>query len=197
MFKKSLAVLAVLLVVSLVAAGAVLAQTPTPNRPNSFVDEDGDGICDLCGQAGQGRKGWGMMGMGGRWNGVTLIGAIADALDMTVAEVRAEVAEGKTLRQVIVAHEGDPEAIVNTFVAARKAALDELVADGKLTQEQAAQMLANMKAQALRHLDETNLPCGTGTCGRGAGRGGRCGVGRMGMWGGRGTGRANVQPSTS
>ena len=193
MLKKALVVLAVLLVVSLVAAGAVLAQTPTPNRPDSFVDEDGDGICDICGQAGQGRKGWGMMGPGGRWNGVTLIGAIADALDMTVAEVQAEVAEGKTLRQVIVAHEGDPEAIVNTFVAARKAALDELVADGKLTQEQADQMLANMKAQALRHLDETNLSCGTGVCGRGAGGRGRYGVGRMSTRGGR----ANAQPSTN
>lgn len=192
MFKKSLVVLAVLLVVGLVAAGAVLAQTPTPTRPNSFVDEDGDGICDLCGQAWQGRRGWGMMGMGGRWNGVTLIGTIAEALDMTVAEVRAEVAEGKTLRQVIVAHGGDPEAIVNTFVAARKAVLDELVAKGKLTQEQAEQMLANMKAQALRHLDEANPTNGRGVeaCGRG-------GVGRMGRWGGRGAGRANAQPQTS
>jgi len=36
-----------------------------------------------------------------------------------------------------------------------------------------------MKAQALRHLDETNLPCGTG------------------MWGGRGAGRADVQSSAS
>ena len=141
------------------------------------------------------------MGPSNRWNGVTLISTIADALDMTVAEVQAEVVSGKTLRQVIVAHEGDPEAIVNTFVAARKAILDKLVADGKLTQEQAEQMLANMKAQALRHLDETNPTCGAGACGRRAGsrldREGRCGVGRMGMWGGRGADRSSVQPSAS
>ena len=194
MLKKSLVVLAVLLVVGLVAAGAVLAQSPTPERGRAFVDEGGDGICDICGQAG---RGWQGMGPSNRWNGVTLISTIADALDMTVAEVQAEVASGKTLRQVIVAHEGDPEAIVNTFVAARKAVLDKLVADGKLTQEQAEQMLANMKAQALRHLDEANPTCGAGSCVRGAGRGERCGVGRMGMWGGRGASRPNVQPSAS
>jgi hypothetical protein len=191
MFKKFWVVLAVLLVAGLVVAGAVLAQSPTPNRPDSFVDEDGDGLCDLCGQAGRGRGGRGMMGLGGRWDGVTLVGTIAEALDMTVAEVRAEVAEGKTLRQVIVAHEGDPEAIVNAFVAARKAVLDKLVAEGKLTQEQAEQMLANIKAEALRHLDEANP-----TNGRGAGG---CGSGarRMGMRGGRGAGRWGAQPEAS
>lgn len=191
MFKKFWVVLAVLLVAGLVVAGAVLAQSPTPNRPDSFVDEDGDGLCDLCGQAWRGRGGRGTMGLGGRWDGVTLVGTIAEALDMTVAEVRAEVAEGKTLRQVIVAHEGDPEAIVNAFVAARKAVLDKLVAEGKLTQEQAEQMLANIKAEALRHLDEANP-----TNGRGAGG---CGSGarRMGMRGGRGAGRWGAQPEAS
>lgn len=192
MFKKSLGILAVLLALGLVFVGAVSAQAPTPAR-NSFVDEDGDGVCDLCGQAWQGRKGWGTKGLGGRWDGVTLIGTIAEALDMTVAEVRAEVAKGKTLRQVIVAHGGDPEAIVNTFVAARKAILDKLVADGKLTREQAEQMLANLKAQALRHLDEVSLPCGPGARGRGAEGYGRGGLGQMGRWGGRAAGRVSAR----
>jgi hypothetical protein len=200
MIKKWLiALAATLLVTALVFTGVVVAQSPTPQGANPskpFVDKDGDGVCDYCGRAGMGRCGmWGnMRGAGVGRNGANLVSTIADALDMSVADLLKEVTGGKTLRQVIVAHNGDPAAIINTFVAARKAVLDKQVADGRLTQEQDDSMLANMKAQAEKQLDEANPMPGPGDCGRGAAGRGR---GRMGTGGGRGSTRPTVQLAKS
>ena len=189
--RKFMVVLAVLAVLSLLVAGAALAQGPAgqPNtlRSPQFQDKDGDGVCDVCGNAAPGQMGrrGGLM-MGGRWGGSTLPSTVAEALDMSVQDVWAEVREGKTLRQVIVDHKGDPAAIVEQYVAGRKATLDQLVKDGRITQEQADLMLQHMREQATAHLDSSEFGGGMG-CGNGqrpgngafGGRGGRGGRGVM------------------
>lgn len=161
MFKKvGWIVLAGLVLFTLVFAGIALAQNPTPSWPG-----DRDGVCDFCG-TGRGRMGP-MMGqrMGGRWDGATLIEVVAKALNMSAQDVVAELAKGKTLRQVIMERNGNPEAIINEFVDARKAVLDELVRDGRLTQEQASTMLDHIREEATEHLDTTGLGCGMGAYG--------------------------------
>lgn len=199
--RKLLVVLAVVAALSLLIVGTALAQGPVerPNTPGTpqFQDEDGDGVCDVCGntQRGQmgrrgGAVGQGGLMMGGRWNGVTLLSTVAEALDsMSVQDVWAELQEGKTLREVIVDRGEDPEAIVNQFVAAREAVLDQLVEDERITQEQADLMLEHLREEATEHLDESEFNCGmgrqngetpnSGAFGRRGGRGGR-GVTRMG-----------------
>lgn len=157
-------VLAGLTLFALVFAGVALAQAPTP-RPTPSGPGDRDGVCDFCG-TGRGRMGP-MMGqrMGGPWDGATLIEVVAKALNMSVQDVTAELAKGKTLRQAIVERNGNPEAIVNEFVNARKAVLDELVRAGRLTQEQANAMLDRIREEATEHLDATGLGCGMGVYG--------------------------------
>ena len=65
-----------LLAITLVVSAGVFAQGPRNGgvAPNAqFQDEDGDGLCDLCGQEPVGRGGWAGMGgwmMGGRWGAV-------------------------------------------------------------------------------------------------------------------------------
>ncbi len=171
----------VALLLSLVVAGAALAQGPA-NRPADvpFVDEDGDGVCDVCGEAVGGRmmggrwtgRGGLVFGQNDAWHGATLVSVAAEQLDMTVQELVAEL-EGKTLEQVIVAHGGDPTAVVEAYLAARKAVLDQLVADGRITQVQADTMLARMAEEANEHLTTVGA-CG-GECTGAGERTGECG----------------------
>lgn len=162
--KVGFVALAGLVLFALVFAGIALAQAPTP-RPTPSGPGDRDGICDFCGM-GRGRMGP-MMGqrMGGRWDGTTLIEVVAKALNVSVQDVTAELAKGKTLRQMIVERNGNPEAIVNEFVNARKAVLDELVRAGRLTQEQANATLDRIREEATEHLDAAGLGCGMGAYG--------------------------------
>lgn len=165
----------VALLLSLVVAGAVLAQGPA-NRPADapFVDEDGDGVCDVCGQAAGSRtmggrwagRGGLAFGQNDAWHGATLVSVAAEQLGVTVQELVAEL-EGKTLEQVIIAHGGDPAAVVDAYLATREAVLDQLVADGRITQAQADTMLARMAEEANEHLTTVGA-CGgecAGECG--------------------------------
>jgi len=178
----------VALVFGLVVAGVVVAQGPTPRAPSR--DKDGDGVCDLCGGARDGLGGWGMRG--GMMGGTPLVDTIATALDMSVADVLKE-AQDKTLKQVILDHNGNPEAIVNAFVAARKAVLDKLVASGRLTPEQETALLEHIRTQATAHLDSVAVNCG----GEATGHGGMMGGFGRGMRGMRGGGRGANPPATN
>jgi hypothetical protein len=154
----------------LVAAGAVFAQAPTatPAARGDFVDANNDGICDVCGETGSGGRGgrWGgrggmMGGLMGRGSESSLVGVVAKALNMTVTDVQAEVSAGKTLKQVIEAHQGNASAIVDSYIATRKVTLDEQVKAGRLTQAQADQMLATMRTQVMAHLEQSEADCAT------------------------------------
>jgi len=178
--------IAVALLLSLVVVGAALAQGPAGTQ---FVDENGDGVCDVCGEATGGRmmsgrsasRGGPAFGQNDAWHSATLVSVAAEQLDMTVQELVAEL-EGKTLEEVIVAHGGDPAAVVEAYLATRKAVLDQLVADGRITQAQADTMLARMAKEANEHLIAVDAcqgegageqRCGSGSLRPGQPRGGR------------------------
>ncbi|MCL4560800.1 MAG: hypothetical protein M1281_09325 [Chloroflexi bacterium] len=101
--------------------------------------------------AGQGTYGYGRGFMGGMMAGFAqtgdadsygpmhdpLISAFATSLGLTVDEVNTRLANGETLVQIAVA-EGKTTAEAQTLVLdARNSALDQLVADGVLTSQQA------------------------------------------------------------
>ncbi|MHB0857356.1 MAG: hypothetical protein ACYC5M_07270 [Anaerolineae bacterium] len=129
-----LAVLAGLLIVSMSTVLLVSAQESTATPPAlGFVDEDDDGLYDYCGRRGGLAFGRGMGAMmGARWSGESLVDAAASTLGIEAADIQAELEQGKSLREIIAERGGDPDAVVEAFVAARRAAVEEWLDSGSL-----------------------------------------------------------------
>lgn len=73
--------------------------------------------------------------------------AAADALDMTPAEVRAQLRTGATLKEVAAA-EGVPyETVTSAVMAAVKADLDAAVANSRITRARADRILERLEAR--------------------------------------------------
>jgi Spy/CpxP family protein refolding chaperone len=121
--------------------------------------------------------GWGHMG-GGMMGGQSLVDIAAQVIGIDRTQVVTELRAGKTLAQIAEEHDVQPQAIADAFIAARRAWLQQLVTDGRLTQAQADQMLAMMTTHVQQMLItpggcNPGCPmCGTGGGPRG-GRGGR------------------------
>ncbi len=80
----------------------------------------------------------GLMFMGG--SGINE--AIAGALGISTDELASQIKSGKSLAELA---QGKEQAVKDAIVAAVDAQLDQAVADGKMTQEQADQMLERVK----------------------------------------------------
>ena len=177
------------LVALLGTVGVAYAQGPQPPVDNrSFRNNDTYGYASPMG------GGW--MGM----RGYSLVDATAEATGLTVDEVIAELQAGQTFAQIATEQGVDPQAIVDAFVAERKATLDEAVADGRLTQEQVDQMLAEMTEHLSEQLDQTWTPgsFSNGGMGQGnAGSGVQQGTGFASRGGQRGSGYAGQQPGSA
>ncbi len=137
--KKVLSVGLALLVVSmagLAVVGAVSAQgpeaAPTPQEGT------------LWGRA------WGHMraGMG------AISEVISELLGLTPEEIHAEREAGKTLAEIANEQGITDEALIEAIVAGRTEAIEQAVADGTLTQEQADWLIA--KAEAMAPFQITN-----------------------------------------
>lgn len=85
------------------------------------------------------------MGMGHYFAG-TMHSVIADALGMTEEELQSARSEGKSVADLAKEKGVKVEDLVSKMVESRKAQLDQLVKDGKMTQEQMDAMLKNMEA---------------------------------------------------
>lgn len=119
----------------------------------------------------------GVGGMMGPFADASLLDVVADLTGESVADVRAALAEGTTVEQILEEHEISVDDVVTEFLARREAALDELVADGRITQEQAEAMLEHMDEEIREHIEEGFLGCPGGFA---------PGIGRGGMMGPRG-----------
>ena len=143
-------VVAALLLAGLVGVSVVSAQEPTPPAsPGAGGDRHG-----------------GLLGArGGAW---TAFDAAAEALGLTPEELFAELHDGKRLEEVAEAHGVDMEAVREAVQAARlearKAAIQQAVEGGKLTQEQADWLIEG--------IEKGFFPKGRGLRGRAGGRGG-------------------------
>ncbi len=89
-----------------------------------------------------------------RGPGTTIVAVAADELGMTVQTLLDELQDGKTIAQVAQEQGVDPQTIADAFVALRDEALAEAVENGRITQEQANEMLEHMEEEALEHLQE-------------------------------------------
>ena len=117
-----------------------------------------------------------MSGAGGFGYDEVMLPSLAKALGIDEVQLQAEFKSGKSALDIATAKGISAEKLQADFLAAHKAALQQLVADGKLTQAQADAMQDRA--------DDQDHPCLTGTVppGQGAGRGGMMGGGR-GMMG--------------
>jgi len=169
--KKSLLLVGIVVAIlaALAVAGFALAQKPTPNTPF------GPGM--------MGGRGGGMMGGWQSEDGYgpmheAMQDAIAEALGITHDELEERYATGDTAWTIAQEKGLTQEEFTQLMTEARSKALNQLVADGVLTQEQADWMLERMGTMM-----QNGYGNGTGGC-----IGGGYGTGR------RGPGRWNTQP---
>lgn len=174
--------LIVLLAVAVV--GYAFAQAPEPVTPNTPYG------------GGYGRMGGGMMG----WRGQVQDGeygplhtymfdAMAQAFGLTAEELQARHDAGETMWDIAQAQGLTEEQFAEAMLQARTAALEQAVADGAITQEQADWMLSRMNQMHANGFGPGSNGCtGAGPAARG---------GMMGGGFGRGGGmRWNTQPSS-
>ncbi len=115
------------------------------------------------------------------WPG-PLVTKIADILKMKVEDLVAARQAGKSFAD-IAKEKGVSEAeLLDALMAQVKASVDSLVASGRMTQSQADQVLANVRANLKAAIARTAVgPQGTGLrMGRGPGAGRRAGAGGAG-----------------
>jgi hypothetical protein len=100
-------------------------------------------------------------GLTGR-GGDSLLGMIAEELDMSVRDLVAELedGDGKTLAEVASENGVDAEAIAENYLAQLEEDLTQAVADGKITQNQADWMLQQATESVPDQLNSTWEDCG-------------------------------------
>lgn len=119
--------------------------------------------------------------IGGVCRGIGSMGAaIADLFGMTPDELADARNDGQSLADLAEQNDVDQQTLIDTMLAEREEMLDQAVADGRLTQEQADAMLERMTSRVQERVDDPSVgPRGNGGgCdgpGGGAGGGGGCG----------------------
>lgn len=147
--KKLLTIVGVLaILVAALPAGAAFAQGPSGQNP----------------PLGLGRGNW-----GGPEN--SLVAVAANVLGMEQTALVAELNTGKTIAQVAQAKGVALDKIVTAFVQPHVEWLTQAVTDGKITQAQADQYIATMKANITAKLSAPFTPRGNGGNGRGMSQG--------------------------
>ena len=164
----------VLALVAVVAAfgavGAVYAQDGTPPTPPVPGQGYGPGM--------MGRGGMMVSQYGQGWMHEYMAPAVAEALGLSVEELEAQHAEGKTFWQIAEEKGISPEDAQQLLIDARTTALDAAVADGVITAEQADFMKTRMASGRM------GGRMGAGGCGMGTPNGPQTGTPRGRMGGG-------------
>ena len=148
-------------------APGALAQTPGNGNGNGPAATQGNS--NGAGQGMMGGRGQGMMsgqglmggqGMMGSEN--SLIAVAAGQLNMTTDELIAALGGTRSIAQVAAEHNVAVSTIVDAFLAPRTERLDTAVAAGRITREQADQMLATMRTNVTTHVNEVWVARGPG-----------------------------------
>ena len=72
------------------------------------------------------------------------LGAVTKYLDVTPQQLRSELRAGKSLAQIATAHGKTVDGLVDVIVAPVEARLDKAVANGRLTQQRADELLGRL-----------------------------------------------------
>lgn len=79
----------------------------------------------------------------GRGAALEILSESADAIGIEVSELREALADGQSIADLATANGVDPQVVIDALVADFNAYVDEAVANGRLTEEQAAEKKAN------------------------------------------------------
>ena len=140
------------------AAGLAYAQTQIPDR-----GEYGPGMMGVwSGGRGMMGQGGGMMGQRGYGPMHTyFVGALADALDLDKEEVQNRINTGETPWEIAASTGLDDDQVRELLAGAHNTALDQAVAGGAITQDQADWMREHMQQRW-----ENGFGTGAGGCHR-------------------------------
>ena len=193
MMKKNLLVVSLIFaaVAALAFAGLAYAQDPTPAVPTDPTYGGGMTTQAWGGsQRGFGARG-SMMGtagnvggrmMGGAYGGGMMLGgttgpmhtymvdAYAQALGLSVDDIQAEIDAGKSMYQIVADQGLSDEEIKGVMIQAHTLALNAMVADGLLTQEQADYRLERMNTMLSGDFTPGDCTMNGARAGRGGGR---------------------------
>jgi hypothetical protein len=97
-------------------------------------------------------------GRGGRGRDGKHLHVVAETLGIDVADVRAAIRDGQTIAELAVANGSSAQAVIDAIVAERTAHINERVADGEITQEQADARLAGLVERVTTFVNETPQP---------------------------------------
>ena len=187
---KFVSIFALVALAALVVAGYACAQGQNPPSPQAPAAPDGapaygQGMMGrFNGSVGgmMGRRNGGGMGMMGRVNGSgdgtygpmhdSMVAAFAEALGMSVEDVNAALADGETMWTLAEAQGMTQETFAQVMLDARTQALDDAVAAGTITQEQADLMRSHWETMSANGYGPGGAFCdGTGRGMMGGGRG--------------------------
>lgn len=123
-----------------------------------LTEEQAEKMQERFEQGPGGRMGGGSMkaprGFMGRGE-TSLVGVAAEALDMSVEDLHAELKDGKTIAEVAEAEGVDTQEIIDAYLARLEESLTQAVEDGKITQNQADWMLEQATERAPEQLENT------------------------------------------
>lgn len=105
---------------------------------------------------------------------VSPVAVAATALGMTEAELRTELDAGKSIAQVAESKNVDVQVVIDALVAKQQEHIAEHVAEGKLTQSEADEKLADLETRVTEMVNATPFPMKGGPGGKG-GHGGKMG----------------------
>lgn len=159
----------------------------------TLTQAQADKVASTLESAGIGRGGH---GPGGGFGGHGAdLSAAATALGMTEADLRTALESGKTLAQVATDKKVSVDTLVAALVKAETARIAQEVTDKKLTQAQADERLADLKARITDRVNSTRPTRPEGAKGDGGPKGGGGPDGDGGPNGGGAT--PSASPSTS
>lgn len=177
--KRSVALLAagvagaMITLLALSLAGRTFAQGPNGQQPAATANTAPSGQMMGRGQmAGHGQTSGPMMG-----SGQSLVGMAAAELNLTQAELVAQLGSDGTIAATLKAQRIDPAGFVDRFVATRARQLDAAVAAGTLTREEADARLALARSMAAARIAQPFTALGPGGQGPGMGVGQGAGQG--------------------
>jgi len=97
-----------------------------------------------------------------------MLDAVSKLLGMDVADIRAERRAGKSLAAIAGEKGVDEDTLVQALMSGRQQVLNEKVAAGQITQEQANYCLENMEQRIKQNIERTSVgPNGQGRGGKG------------------------------
>ena len=86
----------------------------------------------------------------------------AEAIGVTVEELRTALQDGQTIAEVAAANDVDAQVVIDALVDAASARIDEAVADGELTAEEGEERKANLDERMTALVNGERPPHGPG-----------------------------------